>query len=56
MTDPIETAVKTDVTSFETRLKAVEAKVEGFVKVHIVYFVGAICLVAGGVSGYLLHR
>ncbi len=46
-------ATADEVASIETRLKALEAKAEGYVKAHVVYFVGAICLIIGLVAGHV---
>lgn len=59
MTDTIETAVKTDVTaevaSLKSRMLALESEAAGYVKVHLVYFIGAICLVVGAVAGHVFR-
>jgi ElaB/YqjD/DUF883 family membrane-anchored ribosome-binding protein len=64
-----ETELKTDATeamagvkaeiskldgSLEARVKALEAEAGGYVKAHVVYFVGAICLIVGVVAGHLI--
>jgi hypothetical protein len=55
----IETAVKTDLqselASLKSRMLALESEAAGYVRVHLVYFVGAICLIVGAVAGYVAH-
>lgn len=59
MPDAIETAVKTDVTtevaSLKSRMLALESEAAGYVKVHLVYFIGAICLIVGAVAGHVFR-
>lgn len=59
MSDPIATAVQTDVhaevTSLKSRMLALESEAAGYVKVHLVYFIGAICLVVGAVAGHVFR-
>jgi hypothetical protein len=49
----VKAAAAAEVSSVEKRLQALEAKAEGYVKVHVVYFVGAICLIVGIVAGHV---
>jgi hypothetical protein len=66
MADAIETAVATTakadvkslenrVTAAESRLKDLEAEAAGWVRGHVVYFVGAVCLVLGAVAGHVFR-
>ena len=59
MTDPIETAVKTDLTtevaSLKSRMLALESEAAGYVHAHVVWFVGALCLIVGIVGGHFIR-
>jgi hypothetical protein len=54
-TSEVKAAVATETASLEARVKALEAEAAGYVKAHVVYFVGAICLIVGAVAGHLIR-
>lgn len=62
MTETIETAVKTDVVTTESKLKslesrmlALESEAAGYVRAHMVYFLVGIAFVVGGVLGHIVR-
>jgi hypothetical protein len=54
-TKTAETAVKTDITSLKSRMSALESEAAGYVRAHVVYFVGGICLIVGIVAGHVFR-
>jgi hypothetical protein len=49
----VKAAASAEVASLKSRITALEAKGEGYVKAHVVYFVGALCLVVGVIAGHV---